>query len=162
MIPERGRSGFRRQADHPFRNQAEQIGDPAVADGTLDRLVHNAYRSEMRGIRCVRIEASRKHKYHGGKGTPGGFRVRRINQPSGAGSSVNTARQGRISCSGRRIREPKRGQSPRCRQGEWADLSAFVGTDTLTRHLCLRRRRTKPPGELRTIKNDIVPVRRRT
>jgi DNA replication protein DnaC len=27
----------------------EQIGDPTVADGILDRLVHNAYRIEMRG-----------------------------------------------------------------------------------------------------------------
>jgi DNA replication protein DnaC len=27
----------------------EQIGDPAVADGILDRLVHNAHRVEKRG-----------------------------------------------------------------------------------------------------------------
>jgi IstB-like ATP binding protein len=27
----------------------EQIGDPAVADGILDRLVHNAYCIKMRG-----------------------------------------------------------------------------------------------------------------
>jgi DNA replication protein DnaC len=27
----------------------EQIGDPTVADGILDRLVHNAHRIEMRG-----------------------------------------------------------------------------------------------------------------
>jgi DNA replication protein DnaC len=27
----------------------EQIGDPTLADGTLDRLVHNAHRIEMRG-----------------------------------------------------------------------------------------------------------------
>jgi len=27
----------------------EQIGDPTPADGILDRLVHNAYRIEMRG-----------------------------------------------------------------------------------------------------------------
>jgi hypothetical protein len=27
----------------------EQIGDPTMADGILDRLVHNAHRIEMRG-----------------------------------------------------------------------------------------------------------------
>jgi len=27
----------------------EQIGDPTLADGILDRLVHNAHRIEMRG-----------------------------------------------------------------------------------------------------------------
>jgi DNA replication protein DnaC len=27
----------------------EQIGDPTLADGVLDRLVHNAHRIEMRG-----------------------------------------------------------------------------------------------------------------
>jgi DNA replication protein DnaC len=27
----------------------EQIGDPTVADGILERLVHNAHRIEMRG-----------------------------------------------------------------------------------------------------------------
>jgi hypothetical protein len=27
----------------------ERIGDPTVADGILDRLVHNAHRIEMRG-----------------------------------------------------------------------------------------------------------------
>jgi DNA replication protein DnaC len=27
----------------------EQIGDPTIADGILDRLVHNAHRIEMRG-----------------------------------------------------------------------------------------------------------------
>jgi IstB-like ATP binding protein len=31
------------------RTQREQIGDPAAADGILDRLVHNAHRIEMRG-----------------------------------------------------------------------------------------------------------------
>jgi DNA replication protein DnaC len=33
----------------PVTRWHEQIGDPAVADGILDRLVHNAYRIEMRG-----------------------------------------------------------------------------------------------------------------
>jgi DNA replication protein DnaC len=27
----------------------DQIGDPTIADGILDRLVHNAHRIEMRG-----------------------------------------------------------------------------------------------------------------
>ena len=27
----------------------EQIGDPTLADGIVDRLVHNAHRTEMRG-----------------------------------------------------------------------------------------------------------------
>ena len=27
----------------------EQIGDPTIADGILDRLVHNAHRMELRG-----------------------------------------------------------------------------------------------------------------
>jgi DNA replication protein DnaC len=30
-------------------NWHEQIGDPILADGILDRVVHNAYRIEMRG-----------------------------------------------------------------------------------------------------------------
>jgi DNA replication protein DnaC len=38
----------------PVSRWHEQIGDPALADGILDRLVHNAHRIEMRG-RCVRI-----------------------------------------------------------------------------------------------------------
>ena len=33
----------------PVTRWHEQIGDPAVADGILDRLVHNAHRVEMRG-----------------------------------------------------------------------------------------------------------------
>jgi len=33
----------------PVTRWHEQIGDPAVADGILDRLVHNAHRIEMRG-----------------------------------------------------------------------------------------------------------------
>ena len=33
----------------PVSRWHEQIGDPTIADGTLDRLVHNAHRIEMRG-----------------------------------------------------------------------------------------------------------------
>jgi IstB-like ATP binding protein len=32
-----------------FSRWHEQIGDPTIADGILDRLVHNAHRIEMRG-----------------------------------------------------------------------------------------------------------------
>lgn len=37
----------------------EQIGDPTVADGILDRLVHNAHRIEMRGESMRRLRASK-------------------------------------------------------------------------------------------------------
>ena len=33
----------------PVSRWHEQVGDPTLADGILDRLVHNAYRIEMRG-----------------------------------------------------------------------------------------------------------------
>jgi DNA replication protein DnaC len=33
----------------PISRWREQIGDPTIADGILDRLVHNAHRIEMRG-----------------------------------------------------------------------------------------------------------------
>ena len=33
----------------PVSRGHEQIGDPAIADGILDRLLHNAHRIEMRG-----------------------------------------------------------------------------------------------------------------
>jgi DNA replication protein DnaC len=33
----------------PVSRWQEQIGDPTLADGILDRLVHNAHRIEMRG-----------------------------------------------------------------------------------------------------------------
>jgi len=33
----------------PVGKWHEQIGDPTLADGILDRLVHNAHRIEMRG-----------------------------------------------------------------------------------------------------------------
>jgi DNA replication protein DnaC len=40
-----------RSAEQPLRvtRWHERIGDPTVADGILDRLVHNAHRIEMRG-----------------------------------------------------------------------------------------------------------------
>src|SRR5216683_1374871 len=40
----------------PVSRWHEQIGDPTIADGILDRLVHNAHRIEMRG------ESMRKHR----------------------------------------------------------------------------------------------------
>jgi DNA replication protein DnaC len=33
----------------PVSRCHEQVGDPTIADGILDRLVHNAHRIEMRG-----------------------------------------------------------------------------------------------------------------
>jgi DNA replication protein DnaC len=33
----------------PVSRWHEQIGDPTLADGILDRLVHNAHRIEMKG-----------------------------------------------------------------------------------------------------------------
>ena len=33
----------------PVSRWHEQIGDPTIVDGSLDRLVHNAHRIEMRG-----------------------------------------------------------------------------------------------------------------
>jgi len=33
----------------PVSRWHEQMGDPTIADGILDRLVHNAHRTEMRG-----------------------------------------------------------------------------------------------------------------
>jgi DNA replication protein DnaC len=33
----------------PVSKWRERIGDPTLADGVLDRLVHNAHRIEMRG-----------------------------------------------------------------------------------------------------------------
>jgi DNA replication protein DnaC len=33
----------------PVSKWLEQIGDPTLADGILDRLVHNAHRTEMCG-----------------------------------------------------------------------------------------------------------------
>ena len=36
-------------SQRPVSRWHEQIGDPTLADGILDRLVHNAHRIEMRG-----------------------------------------------------------------------------------------------------------------
>jgi DNA replication protein DnaC len=36
-------------AQLPVSRWHEQIGDPTLADGILDRLVHHAHRIEMRG-----------------------------------------------------------------------------------------------------------------
>src|SRR5690349_10295410 len=47
----------------PVSRWHEQIGDPPLADGILDRLVHNAHRIEMRG------DSMRKNRP---KGTPQG------------------------------------------------------------------------------------------
>jgi DNA replication protein DnaC len=33
----------------PVAHWHEQIGDPTVADSILDRLIHNAYRIELKG-----------------------------------------------------------------------------------------------------------------
>lgn len=38
----------------PVSRWHEQIGDPTVADGILDRLVHNAHRIELRGDQSIR------------------------------------------------------------------------------------------------------------
>jgi len=40
-----------RRLDNQVSRWHEQIGDPTIADGILDRLVHNAHRIEMRGGR---------------------------------------------------------------------------------------------------------------
>ena len=42
----------------PVTRWHEQIGDPTVADGILDRLVHNAHRIEMRGDSMRKNRAS--------------------------------------------------------------------------------------------------------
>ena len=38
----------------PIANWHEQIGDTTVADGILDRLVHNAHRLELKGESMVK------------------------------------------------------------------------------------------------------------
>jgi DNA replication protein DnaC len=43
----------------PVSRGHEQMGDPTLADGILDRLAHNAHRIEMRGIRCKKVAASK-------------------------------------------------------------------------------------------------------
>ena len=42
----------------PVSKWHEQIGDPMLADGVLDRLVHNATASRCETIRCARIAGS--------------------------------------------------------------------------------------------------------
>jgi len=54
----------------PVTRWHEQIGDPTVADGILDRLVHNAHRIEMRGDSMRKIAVSRTPSYRAG-GTEG-------------------------------------------------------------------------------------------
>jgi len=44
----------------PVSRWHEQIGDPTLADGILDRLVHNAHRIEMRGTPCVKRKERRR------------------------------------------------------------------------------------------------------
>ncbi len=46
-------------AQLPVSRWHEQIGDPTLADGILDRLVHNAHRIEMKGNPCGRIGGNR-------------------------------------------------------------------------------------------------------
>jgi hypothetical protein len=47
-----------------------QIGDPTVADGILDRLVHNAHRIETRGDPCGRAwQADHMIGYKNGPGS---------------------------------------------------------------------------------------------
>jgi hypothetical protein len=67
----------------PVTRWHEQIGDPTVADGILDRLVHNAHRIEMRGDSMRKNRGSRAHSDVNIPVTP---------QPSRAGS-VNATRQ---------------------------------------------------------------------
>jgi hypothetical protein len=38
-----------RNIPQPFEPDIDHIGDPTLADGILDQLVHNAHRIEMRG-----------------------------------------------------------------------------------------------------------------
>jgi DNA replication protein DnaC len=45
MLPAKLTELFKRPVSHWH----EQIGDPTLADGILERLVHNAHRTEMRG-----------------------------------------------------------------------------------------------------------------
>jgi hypothetical protein len=41
------------------QNAYTPIVDPTLADGILDRLVHNAYRIEMREVDALRVGASK-------------------------------------------------------------------------------------------------------
>jgi DNA replication protein DnaC len=46
----------------PVARWHEQIGDPTVADGILDRLVHNAHRIEMRGDSMRKVRSSKEER----------------------------------------------------------------------------------------------------
>jgi DNA replication protein DnaC len=46
----------------PVAGWHEQIGDPTLADGILDRLVHNAHRIEMRGESMRKTKSTRPEK----------------------------------------------------------------------------------------------------
>lgn len=45
----------------PVSRWHEQIGDPTVADGILDRLVHNAHRIEIVAIPCAKTAGNRTY-----------------------------------------------------------------------------------------------------
>jgi IstB-like ATP binding protein len=63
-------------SQQPVSRWHEQIGDPTLADGILDRLVHNAHRIEMPG-ESVRKQRGEK----GEKRTPIG-RPKAVEQPA--------------------------------------------------------------------------------
>lgn len=44
----------------PVSRWHEQIGDPPLADGMLDRLVHNAHRIDMKGDSMRNLRESRR------------------------------------------------------------------------------------------------------
>ena len=46
----------------PVSRWHELIGDPTLADGILDRLVHNAHRIEMRGDSMRRKKGVKEEK----------------------------------------------------------------------------------------------------
>ena len=50
----------------PVSRWHEQIGDPTLADGILDRLVHNAHRIEMRGDSMRKNRGKSNAEAHGG------------------------------------------------------------------------------------------------
>ena len=49
MLKRREPLQFARCPEDKLRTKHEQIGDPTLADGILDRLVDNAHRIELRG-----------------------------------------------------------------------------------------------------------------
>jgi DNA replication protein DnaC len=50
----------------PVSRWHKQIGDPTLANGILDRLVHNAHRIEMRGTQCAKNRGKSNAEAHGG------------------------------------------------------------------------------------------------